>query len=402
MAHPTRFEFGNRKLASLPHLPRGSASHGIEYSDTSVVGLKLTVGKTRKSFNFRYVFRGAKRSARIGEFPGVDVAEARRQAVSMRALLDRGCDPLEARDSQKAMPTFREYATNDYLPIAFQRKRSADADESKFRNHLFARFGNKRLCDITRRDVELYHAEVRKSHTPATANRHLALIRGMFRKALEDGLVDRSPCTGVRAFAENNASTRWLSTDELLRLDAAMRADRNQVAAAALKFLVLTGARRSEASKMKWAELDLDRGIWLLHGDRAKNGRSRRIVLSGAAVQLLLAQPSRGKSEFVFPGRGGPDKPIDNLTKPLNRMLAAAGIPKARVHDLRHTHASHLVANGVSLTAVRDALGHASMQMTNRYAHVADTSLRQASEVMAGVLAGAPPSGTTAEGAAAA
>lgn len=395
MARATRFEFTNRALKALPAHAADAASHAAEYSDTAVVGLKIAVGKSgRKTFQFRYVYRGGKRCARIGEFPAIDVAEARRIAMSMRAQLDRGLDPQEARDSDKAMPFFREFALNQYLPHAFQMKRSAKDDESKLRNHLLPRFGDKRLCDITRRDIELYHAEVKKSHTPGTANRHLALLSAIYRRAIEWGRIDRSPCAGVKQFRENNASERWLSQEEIVRLYAAMDADRNQVAAAALKLALLTGARRGEITGLKWSDLDLERGIWLLHGDRTKNGKSRRIVLSRAAIELLAAQPCRGVSPYVFPGRDGADKPIDNLTKPFNRMLAAAGVEKARIHDLRHTHASHLVANGVPLAAVKDALGHGSMQVTSRYTHLADSTRRHASEVMARVVEQAVQGGT--------
>jgi len=130
----------------------------------------------------------------------------------------------------------------------------------------------------------------------------------------------------------------------------------------------------------------LDRGVWLLHGDDTKNGKTRRIALSGALVALLQAQSSRGVSEWVFPGRDGPAKPINNLTKPFNRMLKAAGLEKARVHDLRHTHASMLLASGVDAVVVKNALGHSSLNVTSRYLHLVDTSLKSASEAMARVV----------------
>lgn len=193
----------------------------------------------------------------------------------------------------------------------------------------------------------------------------------------------------MKAFRENNASERWLSEDEIARLYAAMEVDPNQVAAAALKALLLTGTRRAEVSGMRWDELDLERRVWTLSGNRTKNGKTRRVVLSGAVVELIEAQPSRGVAPYVFPGRDGPDKPIVNLSKAFARMLAAADVPKARVHDLRHSHASHLVAAGVPLTIVKEQLGHGSMQVTSRYAHVADKSRAEASETMARVIGNA-------------
>ncbi len=177
------------------------------------------------------------------------------------------------------------------------------------------------MTAIGRRDIELYHAAVRDSHAPATANRHLALLSAIFRRAVEWERVEKNPCTGGKMFRENNASERFLTESEIAKLVQAMDADPNRTAAAALKML-------------------------LLCGDDTTNGKTRRIVLSRALVALLQAQNSRGVSGWIFPGRDGPDKPIDNLTKPFNRMLLAAGLEKGQIHDLRHTHASMLLASG--------------------------------------------------------
>lgn len=389
MANKT-LSFTNRALKALPPQAAEAGANADTYSDAAVPGLKLEVTKRgKKTFVFRFRLYGAAGYARIGEFPATSVEEARKRALEMRATVDRGFDPRHETMRRREMPTFSEFALGDYLPYASSAgKRSVKDDESKLRNHLVPRFGDRRLDAICRRDIEQYHAQVKASHTPATANRHLALLRAIYRRALEWERVDRSPCDGVKAFPEHNASERFLSEAEIGRLKAAMDADTNRVAAAALMLLLLTGARRGEVSALEWAHLDLDRGIWYLDGSRTKSGRGRTITLSGAALDLLNAQPSKGVSPWVFPGREG-DKPVNNLTKPFNRMLATAGVAKARVHDLRHTHASQLAASGVPLLTIRDALGHASMQMTTRYAHLADQTRRDASEVMARIVAGA-------------
>lgn len=107
----------------------------------------------------------------------------------MRAILDRGGDPLDERDRIKSMPTFSEFVRQEYLPYAYQAKRSAHDDDSKFRLHLEPKWGALRLCDITPRDVQMHHVAMKESHSIGTANRHLSLISATFRKAVEWGVL---------------------------------------------------------------------------------------------------------------------------------------------------------------------------------------------------------------------
>lgn len=371
-----KFAFTNRNLHALAAHDPNSASKATEYSDQTVAGLKMIVGTASKRFAFRYqTVGGRKRYAPLGTFPAIDVAEARQLALEMRAIVDRGGDPLEDRDRVKAMPTFSEFVRQEYLPYAYQAKPgSAHDDESKFRLHLEPKWGNLRLCDIGTRDVQMHHAAMRQSHCAGTANRHLALISATFRKALEWGRVDRNPAAGIKAFREENQRQRFLTADEIGRLFAAMEAESNQTAVAALKLALLTGARREEVLQARWEHVDLQGGQWWL--PKTKNGRGRYIALSDEAKVLLTGQPSLGTSPWVFPGRFG-DKPLNNPRKTFCRVLAAAGVEHLRIHDLRHSFASLAVNAGATLYEVQDLLGHSSAQMTQRYAHIADSGRKR-------------------------
>lgn len=368
---PKKFTFNNRRIEALPAHDPDSASKSAEYSDATVPGLKVTVGTGgSKRFAFRYQTAGGRmRFAKLGTFPAIDVAEARRLALEMRAIVDRGGDPLDARDRIKGMPTFSEFVRDEYLPFARQTKRSAHDDDSKFRLHLEPKWGTLRLCDITTRDVQLHHPAMRESHSVGTANRHLALVSATFRKAVEWGRIERNPAAGIKAFRENNRCETYLTQDQVGRLIAAMANDFNQTAVAALQLLIFTGVRREEALQARWEHVDLDGGQWWL--PKTKSGRGRYVALSSEAVALLRAQPSLAVSPWVFPGRSG-DKPLNNPRKAFHRVLDAAGLPHVRIHDLRHTFASFAVNAGASLYQVQHALGHSSAQMTQRYAHLAD------------------------------
>jgi len=190
----------------------------------------------------------------------------------------------------------------------------------------------------------------------------------------------------TKLFKENSIQERYLQSDEIARIFEAMKTEPNQTAVAALKLLLLTGVRRSEALTAEWANVDLESGTWRL--PMTKSGRGRNVPLNDDAKALLAAQPSRGTSRWVFPGRDG-DKPLNNPRKAFTRILTVAGVEHIRIHGLRHTFASTAVGNGVSLYDVQGLLGHSSPQMTQRYAHLGNTELRRASQVASSAISAA-------------
>lgn len=392
MSRTNQFKFTQRSIDQLPSCPLESASKATEYTDTEVVGLKVQVNKSgRKVFYWRYTYRGNKRAAKLGEFPATDVSNARKRALEMRGILDQGIDPQEGQDRLKSMPTFAEYVQREYLPMAYQTKRSAKDDESKFRIHLFPRFGNCKLGEITTRDIQAYIGDIANSHSKATANRHYSLLARLFKLAVIWEVIQRSPCAGVTKFREQKVRERFLAPEEIARLYAAMATEKNQVAAAALRFLLLTGLRRGEVLGAKWEQIDLERGMMYLPVTKA--GRPRHAILNEQAKELLKGLASRLDSPWVFPGKYG-NKGLDNPVKCFRRLLAAAGIDQMRIHDLRHSFASTAINAGATLYEVQALLGHSSPAMTMRYSHLTDGSLRRASnsvgEVVAQAVSGVP------------
>ncbi|KAB7623404.1 tyrosine-type recombinase/integrase [Alkalilimnicola sp. S0819] len=382
----TKFRFTDRAIAKLAAQSANAPAKAAEYTDSEIPGLKVEVSKTgRKVFRLRYVYRGARRNYKLGVYPATDVAAARSRALEALALLDRDKDPQDERNRIRAMPTFAEFASQTYLPWA-QRKRSYRADESKLRLHLVPRFGHRRIDGIGVQDIDIYHGEVKVSHCAATANRHRALLSKMFSLAVDYGLIAENPCRRVRLFKENNQVQRILTKDELGRLMVAIEAELNRttaraatrVAATVIKFLLFTGVRRQEALEARWEHVDLEAGTLFL--PNTKNGKGRHALLNDEARALLSEQPSLGQSPWVFPGRD-PEKPLVNPTKAFKRILDAAGIEgRVRLHDARHNAATIAINAGASLYAVSRLLGHSSVSITTRYAHLGDAEQRQVAQ----------------------
>jgi integrase len=379
------FTFTQRTIDRLAPCAPDSRASCDEYTDDEITGFKVQVTKGgRKFFYLRYTYRSAKRAARIGEFPSTTVADARKKALAMRALLDSDQDPQAERDQMRVMPTFRDFSQNQYLPHAYQTKRSAKGDEGMLRKHLWPRFGHRKLGEIETHEIQVYLNELARKLTKATANRHHSLIARMYKLAVIWKMLERSPCFGLVKFREDKRAERFLSPVEIGRFVAALEQDDNPVIAAALKLLLLTGLRRNEVIKARWDQVDLD--ARLLYLPKTKAGKPRYAVLNSVACELVKNLPSRGASPWLFPARSG-DKPIENPKSTLLRVLERAGIDPMRTHDLRHSFASTAINAGATLAEVQGLLGHSSIAMTERYAHLAQDNVRRASEVVASVVA---------------
>jgi integrase len=278
-------------------------------------------------------------------FPGISVDEARRLAIEYARMVDHGIDPQSQRDIAKGMPTFAEFANDEYMPYAEKHKRSAKMDESKLRLHMLKVFGHKRICDISRRDVDMYRTAIAQSHSNATSNRHLALLSRMMGLAVawERGVV-KNPCTGIKKLQESSDVGRALKSDEIKRLQIALDAEPNRLGAKAVLLLMYSGLRHAEVLTLTWSAVDLKEGtIFLSH---TKSGRSRYVTLNSVAIELLKSiRPTPG-SPWVFPGVD-PTKSMNNIRKVWMRALASAKVKHARIHDMRHSFASAAAVAGL-------------------------------------------------------
>src|SRR5262249_36745543 len=133
--------------------------------------------------------------------------------------------------------------------------------------------------------------------------------------------------------------------------------------------------------KACWSDIDLERGVWTKPSHHTKQKRTENIPLSGPALALLTEMKSKNnsKAEYLFPGDAA-GRPLQDIKKFWRAVITEAGISEYRLHDNRHTHASHLVSSGLSLEIVGRLLGHTNPTTTKRYAHIADSPLRAATE----------------------
>lgn len=235
--------------------------------------------------------------------------------------------------------------------------------------------GGKLLSEVTREVVtEIGEAKVREA-SPATANRHLALVRAILRKARDDWeWVDRIP--KVRQYRVQNSRIRWITREEAERLLSHLPPHQ----AAMARFGLATGLRQRNVSHLEWSQVDLEQRMAWIHPEQAKARKAIGVPLNEEALSVLsgcLGQHER----YVFTYRGRPILQVN--TKAWRAALLQAGLTDFRWHDLRHTWASWHAQAGTPLNALQEMGGWASADMVRRYAHLSVTHLRDHAERIA-------------------
>lgn len=210
-----------------------------------------------------------------------------------------------------------------------------------------------------------------KLRTPATVNRYLAALSHLFTIAVKEwGWIEANPLQKVTKMKEPRGRVRFLSDEERRRLLEACQESESLWLYLIVVLALSTGARRMEILGLRWEDVDLNRAIIILH--ETKNGERRILPITGHALALLKehAKVRSLNTNLVFPGKSL-KSPIDIRT-PWETALKKAGIKDYRFHDNRHSAASYLAMNGASLAEIAEVLGHKTLQMVKRYAHLSE------------------------------
>jgi integrase len=207
--------------------------------------------------------------------------------------------------------------------------------------------------------------------TGATVNRYIAALSHSLSFAVKERrLLDRNPVSDISRKKESRGRTRFLSDDERAALLVASAKSDWPALHTLVLLAITTGARRGELLSLRWADLDVKAGRALVR--ETKNGEQRTLPLAGKALEVLRALKLQGsaRSEYVFPNPSGHPGAFEHFDSYWYAALEAAGISDFHFHDLRHTTASMLAAQGASLLEIADVLGHKTLAMVKRYSHL--------------------------------
>ena len=362
-----------RRLTDANVVRLAPASREYTVWDTRLAGLGVRVRPSgHRSFVYCRKGEGGARRITLGPAALMGVEEARVMCLDIETGAQSG------RPERGAVPTLADFVAG---PVRAWFDRCKPSTQKGVRLALSARllpaFGSLPLDRIDRAGVTRWFDEYSRT-APGGANHALGVLFRILNHAVVCGHLDTNPARGVKRNPRPKL-TRFLSREEIGRLHreldrhAGARTSRPQQADI-IRLLLLTGCRKSEIVTMRWQDVDGD----TLNLIDAKAG-PRQVLLNAPARAILERQPQSG-SAFVFPSPRDHGRPLCSDLPLWYSVRREAGIEDVRLHDLRHTYASHAVLQGVPLPVVSRLLGHKRPSMTLRYAHVGDREVEAAAE----------------------
>ncbi len=347
------------------------------YYDTELSGFQLEVRSTgTKTFYYSYSLDNKRTMHKLGNADTMTADEARSLATKMRKAI--ATDTLENMFVKKSKtPLLKEFYEEHYLPYVKLHSSTWDKNLSTFKIHILPALGEYHMDEITLPLVSKLHREmvIKKKLANGTANKVLVFLRHSYNLAIDLKIagITENPAAKVKQFEEQHKE-RYLTKLEAKRLMKAVEESKNIHLKYIVRFLLLTGARRSEVLRAEWSHIDYIRGVWTI--PITKNKKIRKIPIS-PELQELIAEIPIISHKWLFPA-----KKTDTHYKDVNaawyHARTKAGLQDVRMHDLRHSFASQLVNSGQSLYVVQKLLGHSNLKMTQRYAHLDDDSLLKA------------------------
>lgn len=369
-----------------------------EYVERS--GLRVRVGPQRKAWICLYRRTdGVQRRLTLGAYPALSVSAARAAHAAARDAAAKGGDPagekVATREAEKQAETVDDLAADYLTRHAEVHKRASSAAEDRriLDKDVLPKWGTRKAASITRRDVIELLDGIADRGAGVMANRTAALLSRLFKHGIRRGIIDATPVVNIARPHREVARDRTLGDDEIRAFwNALAEADMAPLTRLALKFLLVTGARRSEVAGARMSEFDRDGKTWTIPAERSKNGIVNMVPLSQMALDLLVDidaaaaafEASKKKAErrrdatkrlCLFPSpldRPGSITPA-SLSKALRNNLEAMGFSDGPtegcpepvggtfvVHDLRRTVATSLQRLGVRLEVVEAVLGHVS------------------------------------------
>ena len=325
---------------------------------------------------------GRMRTVTIGPASVLTRYQAQMVARRVIAYAQVGRDPATERQRIRSAPSFADFVTEYWDRWAPRWKASTLETHTGYRRrYLDDAFAGVYIDELNEGHITSWFADLNNRTGPGASNRTFEILKHMLNKAEEWGyrLENTNPCRSVRPNRKRQCE-RFLTNVELARLGAELAKLRSsndrtkQCAGAATTLLLLTGCRKSEILTLQWTDIKGNR----LHLRDSKTG-PRTVWLGSAAREVIAALPRFERIPYPF-WNYRYRKPLRCVNGFWRRLREEAGLPGVRIHDLRHTFASHAAMNKETLPMIWRLLGHANVQTTARYAHLDDGHLIEAAQ----------------------
>ena len=358
--------------------------------DTQLKGFHISITqKNHKSFYFTYRNNfNRKKWLKIGDFPKINTTQARKLVLQNYAKVATGKDPVaeirQERYGQTVKDLMKLFISNHCVAL-----KTCDSYIYTINKHILPGLGHKKLTEVTRQDVLRIRSKYIKYKADGTlegggwnANRIKNIISRFYNWCYEEGFyTGLNPTIRIKNFPAKFRN-RYLNYDEVRRFIKACLDYKqiNPLPSYSLILLLITGKRKGEIMNLRWRNLDLTFNTMYLPDSKVGpksyrfSDRAKALFLE---IKNLLPKDSKGDSivDFVFPSNSITGKviPLKNLKRPLATILKNAEIDNFKLHDLRHTFATHAASLTKDIRMVQQSLGHTTLKMTQRYAHFAES-----------------------------
>jgi integrase len=356
---------------------------GVFYREAIRIGGK----GTERVFYIVFKKAGKVCEEKVGRQYADDMTPAKAARVRADRIEGRRESRKEKREAEKAAKLekagkwtlsslWEEYQTHKTDSKAIK------TDCGRFEKHIKPSLGDKEPHEIIRLDIDRMRVNLSKKLKPQTVKHVLGLLKRIIRFGAKRQLCRELPFP-IDSVKVDNCTTEDLTSSQLKNLLKAISESTDIEAANIMRMALFTGMRRGELFKLKWADVDFDRGFITIRDP--KGGVSQKIPLNDQARDVLKHHPETADHVFVR----GDGKPFTDIRRRVNPIKEAAGIGAdfRTLHGLRHAFASMLASTGeVDMYTLQKLLTHKSPMMTQRYAHLRDDTLRKASTLAGNII----------------
>jgi integrase len=332
-----------------------------EYWDAIVPGFGLRVTDAGGKSFFLRTRVGGEQARMSWPYPATSLETARAAAKAVLDEIERGGNPKSRRAEEAQEEKRRKADTVEEIVAAFieryakPKNRGWQATEQILWANVVSRWSKRPIGSITKRDIiELLDATVDRG-SPIMANRLLAYAARLFGWCVDRGIIDHSPTSGVKAPGRETSRDRVLSDDELAAVWQAAEGI-GWPFGPLVQLLALTAQRREEVAGMSWGEIDIDRALWTIPKERAKNGLAHEVPLSGPALAILATIPRTGPLLFSTTGKTA----VSGFSRAKARFDSRSGVSDWTVHDLRRTATTGMAQLGIPPHVADKVLNHKS------------------------------------------
>ncbi|MFI3242597.1 MAG: site-specific integrase [Alphaproteobacteria bacterium] len=365
-----KFKFTNPAIRDLP-IP----SKRTFYYDTIEPKLSLQVTPSgAKTFYIRQRVNGSDIRVKLGQPPVMKVEEARVAAVANRKMMNDGENPMIQSKKYKEESTLLDLY-NDFMEDRerFLSKTTIKGYNGIWKNKISV-LAKRRISEVTGDDLKRLHHKWSQNDGNYIANYCIKIIKAMFNFAIkEDKYNGRNPAISVK-MNKTESRVRYMEHNEIEMFFKTLTEYDNEISRDAILMLIFTGARKRNVLEMNWNDIDLSAKVWKI--PQTKTAKNQTLALVEPAIEVLQRRFATRVNEWVFYSANSKSGHLEDIKRAWQSVLKKANITNLRIHDLRHTLATYMIANGADAFMVKRALTHKSLQSTEVYVNLGIEHLR--------------------------